>query len=227
MKISQVDGKFEISDNKEAAGLSPLSTAFLHSMHFKNWFKLASTFAIATTFLPHVISTESSSVPVEGSIHSSLDPNLISTLGEVKGERHQFQSHVSRLLKIFANHMYTSDEAFLRELVSNSLDAIRKARDVLLKKAGDSSTLTDAKQFKIVVQADSEKGLLSITDNGIGMTRKELQDFLGTIAKSGTAKFNLEKTKVKIDFPPLISCRILKNSLISSVNLALVSILCS
>lgn len=130
-----------------------------------------------------------------------VDKNFVTDLFDQvksKGEQHQFQSHVTRLLNIFAKHMYISEDAFIRELIANACDAISKARLEILKKASDANALGESSQYKIIVKADKEAGLLTITDNGIGMTGDEMKEFLGTIAKSGTAKFNLEKIADKV-----------------------------
>lgn len=110
------------------------------------------------------------------------------------GQKFEFQSDVTRLLKIFADHMYVSDEAFLRELISNSCDAIRKQRTAKMRAALDGldANAEEDDDYKIVIKADKEQGIITVTDNGVGMTQNELKDFLGTIAKSGTSKFNLD-----------------------------------
>lgn len=115
------------------------------------------------------------------------------------GSKFEFQSDVTRLLKIFAEHMYVSDEAFLRELIANSCDAIRKVRQQKLKASMDSGMDGEEDEYKVVISADKEQGILTVTDNGIGMTKAELKEFLGTIAKSGTSKFNLDNPKNNAD----------------------------
>ncbi len=115
------------------------------------------------------------------------------------GKKHEFQSDVTRLLKIFADHMYVSDEAFLRELIANSCDAIRKVHQAKLKASLDGSFGDEDDDYKVVVRADKKQGIITVTDNGIGMTQNDLKDFLGTIAKSGTSKFNLENPNKNAD----------------------------
>lgn len=116
------------------------------------------------------------------------------------GKKFEFQSDVTRLLKIFADHMYVSDEAFLRELIANSCDAIRKARQAKLRASLDGAGEDEAEDdYKVVIKADKEQGIITVTDNGIGMTQNELKEFLGTIAKSGTSKFNLENPSKNAD----------------------------
>lgn len=116
------------------------------------------------------------------------------------GKKFEFQSDVTRLLKIFADHMYVSDEAFLRELIANSCDAIRKSRQAKLKASMDGGASDDGDDdYKVVIRADKEQGIITVTDNGIGMTHDDLKEFLGTIAKSGTSKFNLENPNKNAD----------------------------
>lgn len=105
-------------------------------------------------------------------------------------ERHQFAAEVSRLLKILANSVYTDKKATVREVLSNAIDAIEKQHEQELSK-GSSATggLDTIDNYKVVVEVDKENGVISFTDNGIGMTYDELKSFLGTIAKSGTAEF--------------------------------------
>lgn len=105
-------------------------------------------------------------------------------------EKFQFSAEFSRLLNIFAKNVYTDRNAVIRELVSNAIDAINKKHKQNLEKAADQGgDLDDLSNYKVVVEVDKEKRILSFTDNGIGMTHDELKLFLGTIAKSGTADF--------------------------------------
>lgn len=105
-------------------------------------------------------------------------------------ERHQFAAEVSRLLKILANSVYTDKKATVRELLSNAIDAIEKQHDKELSKGSAATGSLDAiDNYKVVVEIDKDRQVISFTDNGIGMTQDELKSFLGTIAKSGTAEF--------------------------------------
>ncbi len=89
------------------------------------------------------------------------------------------------------NSIYTNKEIFLRELISNSSDALDKIR---LRSLTDSDLLGDDSEFEITMRTDRNSNKLSISDNGIGMTYDEVIDNIGTIAKSGTKAF-LEKLK--------------------------------
>ena len=106
-------------------------------------------------------------------------------------EKLSFQAEVAKLLDIVVHSLYSNKEIFLRELISNASDACDKLRYQALT---DASLLQGEGEFKIRLVPDKEKRTLSIIDNGIGMSRDELVENLGTIAKSGTAAF-IEATK--------------------------------
>jgi len=112
-----------------------------------------------------------------------------------KSEKMDFNADVSRLLNIVANALYTNNDVFLRELISNASDACDRLRYDAIQKPELTS---DSSNFRIHIYKDTDARTLTITDNGIGMTRKELIDHLGTIAKSGTAKL-MEQMKNKDD----------------------------
>ncbi|XP_011048938.1 PREDICTED: heat shock protein 83 isoform X1 [Populus euphratica] len=102
------------------------------------------------------------------------------------GEKYEYQAEVSRLMDLIVNSLYSNKEVFLRELISNASDALDKLRFLSVT---DSELLKDAADLDIRIQTDKDNGIITITDSGIGMTRQELIDCLGTIAQSGTAKF--------------------------------------
>lgn len=101
-------------------------------------------------------------------------------------ERYEYQAEVSRLMDLIVNSLYSNKEVFLRELISNASDALDKLRFLSVT---EPELMKDAVDFDIRIQADKDNGIITITDTGIGMTRQELVDCLGTIAQSGTAKF--------------------------------------
>ncbi len=101
-------------------------------------------------------------------------------------ETHGFQTEVKQLLNLMIHSLYSNKEIFLRELVSNAADAADKLRYEALTK--DELYEGDG-ELRVRVSADSEKGTVTIEDNGIGMTRDGVIEHLGTIAKSGTAEF--------------------------------------
>ena len=112
---------------------------------------------------------------------------------ESKKENLSFQAEVSKLLDLVANSLYSEREIFLRELISNSADACEKLRYLSIKKEG---LLGKDKDFSIHVRISKIKNIIEIEDNGIGMSKTELIDNLGTIARSGTMKF-IETMKSK------------------------------
>jgi heat shock protein beta len=93
---------------------------------------------------------------------------------------------VSRLLDLIVHSLYSHKEVFLRELVSNASDALDKVR--FLSDMDPSQVEPDI-NLEIRIKPDLESGTITISDTGIGMTRQELVDSLGTVAHSGTAKF--------------------------------------
>ena len=101
-------------------------------------------------------------------------------------QTHEFQTEVKQLLKIIINSLYSNQEIFLRELISNASDAIDKLR---FKSQTQPEILDDQPDFKIKITADKKNRTLEISDNGIGMNYDEVMDNIGTIAKSGTFAF--------------------------------------
>ena len=98
-----------------------------------------------------------------------------------------FQTEVSQLLKLIIHSLYSSKEIYLRELISNSSDALDKLRYLSLTKDEYKGKTFDP---KIIIEfEEGDNPSMTITDNGIGMSKKELEDNLGTIAKSGTKNF--------------------------------------
>ncbi|XP_078430118.1 HEAT SHOCK PROTEIN 89.1 [Wolffia australiana] len=101
-------------------------------------------------------------------------------------ERFEYQAEVSRLMDLIVHSLYSNKEVFLRELISNASDALDKLRFLSVT---DAQLLKESVDLDIRIRADKDDGIITITDSGIGMTRQELVDCLGTIAQSGTAKF--------------------------------------
>jgi len=101
-------------------------------------------------------------------------------------ETHGFQAEVRELLKLMIHSLYSHREIFLRELISNASDACDRLRFAAI---ADSALLAETVDLGIRIDADPAAGTLTITDNGIGMTREEAVANLGTIARSGTAEF--------------------------------------
>ena len=101
-------------------------------------------------------------------------------------QTHGFQAEVRELLKLMIHSLYSHREIFLRELISNASDACDRLRFLAI---GDSALLGADAELGIRIDADPKAGTVTITDNGIGMTREEAIANLGTIARSGTAEF--------------------------------------
>lgn len=103
-----------------------------------------------------------------------------------KKETHQFKTEVQQMLKLIINSMYSNKEIFLRELISNSSDAIDK---LSFEAQTSPDIIGDDTEFKIKIIPDGIKQTLEVSDNGIGMTYDEVMENIGTIAKSGTGAF--------------------------------------
>ena len=101
-------------------------------------------------------------------------------------EKMQFKSESKRLLDLMINSIYTHREIFLREIISNASDAIDKLCFISLT---DDKVGMNRSDFKILIKADKENRTLTVSDNGIGMDKDELENNLGTIASSGSYKF--------------------------------------
>lgn len=104
-------------------------------------------------------------------------------------EKREFKAESKRLLDIVINSIYTNREIFLRELISNASDAIDK---VYYKTLGDSSLTFNKDDYYIKIKPNKEERTITISDKGIGMTEKELDENLGVIAKSGSLQFKKE-----------------------------------
>ncbi|MGE6259845.1 molecular chaperone HtpG [Heyndrickxia sporothermodurans] len=101
----------------------------------------------------------------------------------------QFKAESKRLLEMMINSIYSQKEIFLRELISNASDAIDK---IYYKALTDDSLNFDKDSYFVKITADKDNRTLTITDTGIGMTKEELENNLGTIAKSGSLAFKSE-----------------------------------
>ena len=112
-------------------------------------------------------------------------------------ETKQFQTESKELLNLMINSIYSNNEIFLRELISNASDAIDKYRFKALSSGGE----VPLKDFVIDIKVDKKKRTITITDNGIGMNKEDLINNLGTIAKSGSKDFasKLKEAKEKQD----------------------------
>ncbi|MFC6093079.1 molecular chaperone HtpG [Saccharothrix lopnurensis] len=98
----------------------------------------------------------------------------------------EFQSEARQLLQLMIHSIYSNKDTFLRELVSNASDALDKLR---LETFRDKDLTADTSDLHIAIEVDREQRTLTVRDNGIGMTRDDVVNLIGTIAKSGTAEF--------------------------------------
>ena len=111
-------------------------------------------------------------------------------------ENKQFKAESKRLLDLMINSIYTNKEIFLRELISNASDAIDK---LYYRSLTDKKLKINKEDLKIRIDLDKDARILTITDNGCGMTEEELDKNLGTIAKSGSLEFKKEENEKKKD----------------------------
>lgn len=126
-----------------------------------------------------------------------MEGDLIMTV-----EKMEFKTEVKQILDLMVHSLYSHKEIFLRELISNASDAIDKAH---FESLTNKEILEEEKDWKIKIIADKDKGILTVSDNGIGMTKDDAIKELGTIAHSGTKEFitALQSKEVK-DNPELI-----------------------
>ena len=109
-------------------------------------------------------------------------------------EKKEFKAESKRLLDLMINSIYTHKEIFLREIISNASDAVDK---LAYKALTDDQVGLNRSDFKITITADKEGRLLTVSDNGIGMTQEELENNLGTIARSGSLQFKQDMAKAE------------------------------
>lgn len=128
-------------------------------------------------------------------------------------EKHEFQAETKELLDIVTNSIYTDKEVFLRELISNASDALEKLRHVQV--AG--TAVKDAElPLEIHIYTDEKNGTITIEDTGIGMTKKEMEDNLGVIARSGSKNF-LKKAKDEVRLVSMeFTCRERQETLVTA-----------
>src|SRR5687767_6767073 len=113
-------------------------------------------------------------------------PGMNTSAAPAGRETRGFQAEVKQLLQLMIHSLYSHREIFLRELISNASDAVDKLRFRALAEPG---LLAQDTELKITVDLDPQAGTVTVTDNGIGLSRDEIIEQLGTIARSGTAEF--------------------------------------
>ncbi len=117
----------------------------------------------------------------------------------VTAEKHTFQAEVQQLLDLMIHSLYSNKDIFLRELISNSSDALDKLRFESLTRP----EILPEKELHIFLETDLKRRLLTVRDNGVGMSRQEVVDHIGTIARSGTKEFlKLARERKEEKLPP-------------------------
>ena len=104
-------------------------------------------------------------------------------------KKKEFKTESKKILNMMINSIYTNEEIFLRELISNASDALDK---LYYQSLTDKKLDIKKEDLKIKVSFDKDKRTITVRDNGIGMTKEELENNLGTIARSGSELFKLE-----------------------------------
>ena len=131
----------------------------------------------------------------------ATDSGATVTTEEAQVEERSFQTEVQQVLQILIHSLYTDKDVFLRELISNASDALDKIR---FRSLTDRNIVDPDAELQIEIDVDKSSGTLTIVDTGVGMTRDEVNDNLGTIAHSGSADFlkqltDKEDKKEKLD----------------------------
>ena len=116
---------------------------------------------------------------------AALDDFEDGVIKSMSKETYSFQAEVGKILDIVAHSLYSQKEVFLRELISNASDACDKLR----YRALTEPNLLSGDGFEIAIRIDAKARTLTVSDNGIGMSKDDMIDSLGTIAKSGTQAF--------------------------------------
>src|SRR3954468_2983678 len=109
-------------------------------------------------------------------------------------EQLEFQAEARQLLDLMVHSVYSNKDSFLRELISNASDALDKVR---LEALRNKDLDVDTSDLHIEIEVDRDARTLTIRDNGIGMTRDEVVDLIGTLAKSGTAELRQQLREAK------------------------------
>ena len=113
---------------------------------------------------------------------------------DARVEQLEFQAEARQLLDLMVHSVYSNKDSFLRELISNASDALDKLR---LEAFRNKDLDVDTSDLHIEIEVDNDARTLTIRDNGIGMTRAEVVDLIGTLAKSGTAELRQQLREAK------------------------------
>ncbi|KAJ3270285.1 hypothetical protein HDV01_000400 [Terramyces sp. JEL0728] len=153
-----------------------------------------------------VPSTAATPAPVQKEQPTSFAQPPVESAGYVDeltkdGQEFKFETQVNKVMDIIIHSLYKTKDVFLRELISNSADALDKVR---FQSLTNKAELETNEELKIYISSDKDKNLLSIRDTGVGMTKTQLHDNLGTIAKSGTEEFLKTLEKQNLTDPGLI-----------------------
>ncbi len=132
-------------------------------------------------------STKASKAPKSTkSTKSAKVTKPVKTTKPAKAEKHEFQAEVREVLNLMVHSLYSNREIFLRELVSNASDACDKLRFEALQ---DEKLLGGKSELRIEIDVDEDAGVVTVRDNGIGMSKEDVVENIGTIARSGTRRF--------------------------------------
>ena len=129
---------------------------------------------------------------IDEGLRSRVENSFNSTqLENISGnsEKHQFQAEIARLMNILVDSLYQNKEIFMREMISNANDALDKIRIASLRNQSILDICNGSRNFQILIDVNEDDRTISITDTGIGMTKRDLIENLGRIAKSGTSEF--------------------------------------
>jgi molecular chaperone HtpG len=137
----------------------------------------------------HIISSHTifdHNIPTISISHKFQEEHSMPEKAATETSQYEFQAEVRQLLDILSHSLYTNRDVFIRELISNAADALDKARFKNVK----GETLADADlDFAISIKLDEKEKTFTLSDTGVGMTKQELIDNIGTIARSGTSEF--------------------------------------
>lgn len=172
----------KINDNNDGGSTA---TPSFSSARFLSTFALGSTGSIKPGISTSALPFGSRFMTLPGSVRGEATVAEVETT-EGPVEKYEYQAEVSRLLDLIVHSLYSHKEVFLRELISNASDALDKLRFLSVTQP---NLLGNGGELEIRIKADKENGTITLLDSGIGMTKEELVDCLGTIAQSGTAKF--------------------------------------